>query len=99
MRAYRVHGRFDFRCQVPFHPYRADLFFEAQKTIVEVDGPAHRRKRRRATDAVRDRVLADRGLHTVRITDDEIDADIERAVARVDRELSRVCSAWAGKPA
>ena len=97
--AYRAHGRFPFRCQEPLAPYRADLVFEAQRVVVEVDGPAHRRKRRRASDAVRDAVLGDRGFHTLRVTDEEMDTDIEAAVARVDRELVRVCRAGRCKPA
>ena len=89
VRAYREHGGFGFRCQERFPPYRADLFFPTQQMIVEVDGPAHRTKRRRAADAVRDRELADRGFPTIRVTDEEIDADIEVAIARVDQELGR----------
>lgn len=89
VRAYRAQGRFEFRCQVPLHPYRADLFFAAQRLIVEVDGPIHRTKRRRAGDAIRDAVLADRGFRTVRVTDEEMDADLGAAVTRVDRELAR----------
>lgn len=89
VRAYRAQGRFAFRCQVPLHPYRADLFFAAQRLIVEVDGPIHRTKRRRAGDAIRDAVLADRGFRTVRVTDEEMDADLGAAVTRVDRELAR----------
>ncbi len=89
VQAYRAHGRHGFRCQESFPPYRADLFFPAQRMIVEVDGPAHRTRRRRAGDELRDRVLAERGLPTVRVTDEEIDAGIEAAVARVDAELGR----------
>ena len=89
VQAYRKHGGFAFRCQERFPPYRADLFFPAQRVIVEVDGPAHRLGRRRASDAVRDRVLAERGFPTVRVTDEEIDAGITAAVARVDAELER----------
>ena len=89
VRAYRALGRFEFRCQERLPPYRADLFFPAQRLIVEVDGPIHRTKRRRAADAVRDGVLGDRGFPTVRVTDEEIDADMNAAVARVDRALGK----------
>ena len=88
VRAYREHGRFPFRCQERLPPYRADVFFAAQQIIVEIDGPAHRTKRRQAADAIRDAVLAERGLRTVRVTDEDIDAGVEAVVARVDRELS-----------
>ena len=58
VRAYRALGRYSFRCQVPLPPYRADLLFAHQRLIVEIDGPAHRTRRRRASDAARDAALA-----------------------------------------
>ena len=88
VRAYRAHGRFPFRCQVPLPPYRADFFF-ARPAADRRDrraGPSHHGAE--AGDATRDAALAARGLRTVRVTDEEIDADVNAAVARVDRELS-----------
>ena len=62
VRAYTEHGRYPFRCQERLPPYRADVFFAAQQIIVEVDGPAHRTKRRQAADAIRDARLGRAGL-------------------------------------
>ena len=92
VRAYSALGRYSFRCQVPLPPYRADLLFGHQRLIVEIDGPAHRTRRRRASDDARDAALAERGFRTIRVTDEDIDADVNAAVARVDRELSAMGS-------
>ncbi len=88
LRAYRSHGHSPFRCQVPMAPYRVDFLFPLQGVIVEIDGPAHRTRRRKAQDAKRDAELARRGFPTVRVGYEEIEASVEAAVARVDRELA-----------
>lgn len=69
-------------------PYRVDFLFPLQGVIVEIDGPAHRTRRRQAQDAKRDAELARRGFPTVRVGYEEIEASVEAAVARVDRELA-----------
>ena len=85
--AYQRYGRHRFRTQQPFPPYRADLYFAAQHTIVEIDGPAHRLPSRRVSDARRDAVLAARGLFTIRVSDEEMDAGLAESVQRVDHGL------------
>ena len=61
-------GGFLFRKSVPKDPYTLDFACLAARLCIEVDGEAHERGDRPARDAVRDRVLAERGFATLRVT-------------------------------
>ena len=58
---------FHWRKQHPAGPYDLDFYCEQAKLCVEVDGEAHERGDRRATDARRDAFLARHGIFTLRI--------------------------------
>lgn len=83
LQAIRAAGLPDPRCQEWIGPYRVDFLWPADRVIAEVDGPAHRRRRRQADDAVRDRYLEDRDYRVVRIDEAEVEARPEAAVRRV----------------
>ena len=72
-------GGYKFRRQVPKDKYVVDFLCEAQKLIVEVDGPTH--EGAEDYDAARTCVLETMGYHVMRITNedcfDDMDAVIE----------------------
>jgi very-short-patch-repair endonuclease len=61
-------GGCKFRRQVPAQPYTLDFACLSARLAIEVDGEAHNRGDQPQRDAVRDRVMAERGFRTLRLT-------------------------------
>jgi cyclase len=78
-----------FRRQVPLGGrFIADLYAPEVKLIFEVDGGCH--EERRDADERRDRALARLGLHVLRLSAEEVMADLPVAVARVRATIERL---------
>lgn len=63
-------GRLDglhFRKQHPLGRYVLDFYCHEARLAVEVDGASHGAGGRPSADAYRDRFLADKGIHTLRL--------------------------------
>jgi len=74
------------RCQVWIGRHRVDFLWPAKRLVVEVDGEAaHRGRRRQARDAARDEALEAKGYVVLRVDEAEVEG---RAVA--DRVLRAV---------
>jgi very-short-patch-repair endonuclease len=86
--AVRAAGLPQPRCQVWIGPHRVDFLWAAVRLVVEVDGPAHRRRARQSEDAARDRELDRRGYEVLRVDEDEVDIRPDLAVGRVAEALS-----------
>jgi len=74
-------GGFHFRRQQVIAGYIVDFYCHAVGLVVEVDGPIH--EAQREEDSYRDEVLRSRGLSILRITNDEVSADIDRVLRRI----------------
>ena len=59
----------------------ADFFCTAAGLVVEVDGPIH--DDRPEYDAERDRAIAARNLHVLRVTNDEVFSDLSAVLGRI----------------
>jgi very-short-patch-repair endonuclease len=68
-------GGIRFRKQHPIRPYFADFYCAAAKLVIEVDGIAHDMGYRPSRDVERDRYLAAKGYHVLRIPASEVLAD------------------------
>ena len=68
-----------FRRQEPIGPYVVDFCCRELKLVIEVDGMSHDDKRDR--DEVRDRWLNEQGYRILRVTNWDVNEDLE-AVAR-----------------
>jgi very-short-patch-repair endonuclease len=88
LRAVRAAGLSEPRCQEWIGPYRVDFLWPAERVIAEVDGPAHRRRRRQAADAARDAELERRNYEVVRVDEAEIEELPRVAVQRVSDAIS-----------
>ncbi len=56
-----------FRKQVPSDPYTLDFACLKARLCIEIDGEAHNRGDQPHKDIVRDRIMAERGFHTMRL--------------------------------
>ena len=81
-------GGLHFRRQQVIDGFIVDFYCHAAALVVEVDGPVHQNQRE--YDRERDAVLADRGLHLLRVTNEEVASDLARV-------LKCIASAAAGE--
>ena len=84
LRSNRLEG-IHFRRQQVIEGYIADFYCHAAGLVIEVDGPVHRS--RTEEDAYRDKVLSDRGLRVLRITNNEVRTDLNAALSRILRAI------------
>ena len=70
-------------------PYRLDLFWPAEDIVVEVDGPDHRERLKFADDRRRDVQLHLRGHVVLRFTNEQVLADVETVVRKIEQLLSQ----------
>jgi len=68
------------RRQVPLGPFIADFYVPAAKLVIEVDGATHDDP---AADARRDAWLAQRGVHVLRVTNTDVERDVEGVMTGV----------------
>jgi very-short-patch-repair endonuclease len=80
LRTNRFHG-IHFRRQQVIDGFVADFYCHSAGIVIEVDGPVHGSQRER--DAERDRVLKARGLMVLRVTNDEVRADLGGVLTRI----------------
>jgi very-short-patch-repair endonuclease len=70
-----------FRRQHPIGPVVVDFCCPKLRLIVEIDGPIHQQQRER--DAMRQRLLEDRGYHLLRLRAEDVERDLPSAVERI----------------
>jgi len=89
-----------FRRQAPFRGYILDFVEHGLKLVVEVDGGSHAAPESVAHDAVRDAVLKAEGYFTLRVWNDEINADMNGVMETVHRVIEgrRCLVAGSGPP-
>jgi len=70
-------------------PYRLDLFWPAERLVVEVDGPDHRAPLKFAEDRRRDVQLHLLGHVVLRFTNEQVLSDVHAVVRKIEQLLSR----------
>jgi len=68
-------------------PYVVDLFFEAERCIVEIDGDDHRRMPKFERDRRRDIDLQTAGYAVLRFTNDQVSTNLEGVLVLIQRFL------------
>lgn len=89
LRSSQLLGR-KFRRQHSVGMYVLDFYCPAERLAVEVDGSVHATEQARQHDAERDATLAQLSIHTVRITNSEVENDIEAVLAKIASCFGRV---------
>ena len=77
---------FKFRRQAPIGPYIADFVCFAARLIVEVDGPSH--DLRLDYDARRTEWFNRQGFDVIRVTDEQVDQQVEGVVDQIRVRLT-----------
>jgi very-short-patch-repair endonuclease len=72
-----------FRRQAPIGPYVVDFLCQGARLVVEVDGEVHLDDAVAARDLVRDAWLKSRGYEILRVTNDEVIADVNLVTERI----------------
>lgn len=68
-------------------PYRVDLVWDAERLVVEIDGPEHRGRLKYADDRERDVELMLLGYYVARFTNERVEADTGAVVAQIQQLL------------
>jgi very-short-patch-repair endonuclease len=86
----RLRGRaagLRFRRQHPVRGFIVDFYAPAARLVVEVDGRSH--EGREAADAERTRKLRSFGLDVIRVTNDDVLADVDAVAGAIALEAAR----------
>jgi very-short-patch-repair endonuclease len=70
-------------------PYRLDVLWPEERLVVEVDGPDHRQPLKYADDRRRDVQLQLLGHAVLRFTNEEVLADVQAVVRKIEQLLSQ----------
>lgn len=85
LRAGRL-GGLKFRRQQIIDGFIADFYCHSAGLVVEVDGAVH--ESQREYDRERDRAIAAHGLRVLRVTNDEVEQDIEAVLRSILQNLT-----------
>ena len=80
LRNRRLNG-LKFRRQHPIGPYIVDFYCAQHRLIVEIDGPVHRLQAEH--DRLRAEELERRGYRILRVTNEEVERDIEGVLKKI----------------
>jgi very-short-patch-repair endonuclease len=72
-----------FKRQYSIGGYILDFYCAEKRLIVEVDGEIHKTKDAQEYDAVRDKYFEELDYKTLRITNDEVDKDINKVIEKI----------------
>ncbi len=78
-------GGYKFRRQVPLDKYIVDFLCQAQKLIVEIDGPSH--EDNQDYDSGRTEVLTTMGYHVIRFLNSDVYEDIDGCLEAIWQAL------------
>ena len=82
LRSKQVDG-FKFRRQQPIFDYVIDFYCDKLKLIVEVDGEIHSFSDKIESDKKRDKILIINGYHIIRLSNLEIETEIDSAIIKI----------------
>jgi len=91
LRSKQIDG-YKFRRQQPIFNYIVDFYCNDLKLIIEVDGPIHSEDETRKYDLKRDNILKINGYHIVRLTNLEVETNIDSATKKIKLFISRIMS-------
>ena len=81
-------GGYKFLRQHPIGGYVADFFNYSKRVVLEIDGSIHNRLDVKEKDAIRQEFLENNGYKVIRITNSEIEYNIEKVLQRLLIEMN-----------
>jgi (E)-4-hydroxy-3-methylbut-2-enyl-diphosphate synthase len=91
LRSKQIDG-YKFRRQQPIFNYIVDFYCFDLKLIIEVDGPIHSDDETHKYDLKRDNILKFNGYHIFRLTNSEVETNIDSAIKKIKLFISRISS-------
>lgn len=80
--------RYKFRRQQPIFDYIVDFYCNDLKLIIEVDGEIHSFSEKTSYDSKRDNILKINGYHIVRLSNFEVETEINSAINKIISYIS-----------
>jgi very-short-patch-repair endonuclease len=87
LRSKKIDG-FKFRRQQPIFDYIVDFYCDKLKLIIEVDGEIHSLSENVSYDSRRDNILKINGYHIIRLSNLEIETEIDVAINKIRSFIS-----------
>jgi very-short-patch-repair endonuclease len=72
-----------FKRQYSIGGYILDFYCAEKRLIVEIDGGIHRNRENQEYDRIRDKYFEDLEYKTLRISNDEVEQDIDRVIKKI----------------
>jgi very-short-patch-repair endonuclease len=82
LRSKKIDG-YKFRRQQPIFEYVVDFYCHDLKLVIEVDGEIHSLSEKADSDKKREKILKINGYRILRLTNSEIEADIDSAIHKI----------------
>jgi very-short-patch-repair endonuclease len=91
LRSKKVNG-YKFRRQQPIFDYIVDFYCNELKLIIEVDGEIHSLNEKPKYDLKRDNILKINGYHIIRLTNFEIETELNSTINKISSFISEILS-------
>jgi very-short-patch-repair endonuclease len=95
LREKKING-YKFRRQQPIFDYIVDFYCHELKLIIEVDGEIHSLPGKINYDSKRDKILKINGYHIIRLTNLEIQTELDSTINKIILYISKILSPFQG---
>jgi very-short-patch-repair endonuclease len=96
IRSKKING-YKFRRQQPLLDYIVDFYCDELKLIIEVDGEIHSFSERISYDRKRDNILKINGYHIIRLSNLEVETELNSTISKITSFISENLSPSMGK--
>jgi very-short-patch-repair endonuclease len=91
IRSKKING-YKFRRQQPIFNYIVDFYCDELKLIIEVDGEIHSSSEHIISDAKRDNILKTNGYNVLRLSDLEVERELNSSIIKIISFISEICT-------
>ena len=95
LREKKING-YKFRRQQPIFDYIVDFYCHELKLIIEVDGEIHSLPEKANYDSKRDNILKINGYHIIRLSNLEIETELNSTINKIILYISEILSPFQG---
>jgi len=91
LRLRKING-YKFRRQQPLYNYIVDFYCNDLKLIIEVDGEIHSISENKNHDSKRDNILQLNGYHNIRLSNWEVETELDSTINKIKFYISEILS-------
>jgi very-short-patch-repair endonuclease len=95
LREKKING-YKFRRQQPVFDYIVDFYCHELKFIIEVDGEIHSLPEKTNYNSKRDKILKINGYHIIRLTNLEIETELDSTINKIILYIDKILSPFQG---